>query len=57
MSLWFWNEYLDSKTNSNKKVINYKVIKLFKIYNFSSSHFSIQGHLEKINFKFENIQP
>jgi hypothetical protein len=29
----------------NKKVVNYKVVDLIKIYNFASGRFSIWGHL------------
>jgi hypothetical protein len=38
---------------SNENVINYKVTQLFEIYNFCFGHFSVQGRLTYLNFKFE----
>jgi hypothetical protein len=36
---------------SNEKVINYKVVILIEIYNFSFGRISIRGHLKKLNFQ------
>jgi hypothetical protein len=41
---------------SNEKVINYKVVQLFEIYNFGFGHFSIQDCLKKIKFQMWQIQ-
>jgi len=41
---------------ANLKVVNYKVIQLFKISNFHFNHFSIRGYLKFLNFKCEKFK-
>jgi hypothetical protein len=41
---------------SNEKLINYKVVLLIEIYNFSFGGFSIQGCLKILIFKILKLQ-
>jgi hypothetical protein len=38
--------------NSIENIVNYKVLKLLKFYNFYFGTFLIQGHLQNLHFKF-----
>jgi len=49
------NVVFDDKNISNEKLINYKVLELFEIYNFHFDGFFKQGHLKSSKIQFQII--